>query len=239
MKVDILAIGVHPDDVELGCSGTILKHIDLGYKVGILDLTEGELGTRGNAKLRLEEAQDAAKILGVVQRKNIGLADGFFENNRESKLKIVQGIRYFQPDIILANAIDDRHPDHGRAAKLVYDACFLSGLIKVETESDSGGSQPAWRTRILYNYIQDRDLAADLVVDITGFIDQRMESILAFRSQFFDPNSREKGSPISGKDFLEFLDAKARTYGRQIGVEFGEGFTLARPVGTQDLLKLI
>ncbi len=238
MKVDLLAIGVHPDDIELSCSGTLIKHIAMGRSVGLLDLTQGELGTRGSAEIRLEEAAAAAEIIGAKERINLGLADGFFTNDKESKIKIIEAIRYFRPEIVLANAIDDRHPDHGNAAKLVYEACFLAGLLKIET-TFRGVPQEHWRPKALYNYIQDRLLSSDLVVDITGYMDQKMASILAFRSQFFDPNSTEVESPISGKDFLEFIKSRARTYGRQVGVEFGEGFTSARPIGTADLFSLV
>ncbi|NND32286.1 MAG: bacillithiol biosynthesis deacetylase BshB1 [Saprospiraceae bacterium] len=238
MKVDILAIGVHPDDVELSCSGTLLRQMNLGHSVAIVDLTQGELGTRGSGQLRLQEADTAAKILGIHQRTNLGIPDGFFELTEDHKRKVAQVIRTYQPDIVLANAIDDRHPDHGRAAKLVYDACFLAGLNKVETYAPSGDLQKRWRPKAIYNYIQDKLLPADLIVDITPYLGKKMESILAFRSQFFDPESTEDESPISGKDFLEFIKARARTYGRQIGVEFGEGYTVGRPVGVENLLDL-
>ena len=237
--VDILAIGVHPDDVELSCSGTLLKHIDLGYSVAILDLTAGELGTRGSGPLRLQEAEEAGKVLGVQHRVNIEMEDGFFDHSTENKMKIIKVIRHFRPKIILANAVDDRHPDHGRAAKLVHDACFLSGLMKIKTTSVDGSAQDRWRPKAIYHYIQDKVLDADLIVDITPYLAKKMESILAFRSQFYDPNSREADSPISGQDFLEFIKARARVYGRQIGVEFGEGFTMARPPGVEDLLSLL
>lgn len=238
MKVDILAIGVHPDDVELSCAGTLLKHMEMGFTVAIADLTQGELGTRGNAPLRLKEAEAAAKILGVGHRVNLGIPDGFFELTENYKIAVARAIRTFQPDIVLANAIDDRHPDHGRAAKLVYDACFLAGLNKVETLSDDGVPQERWRPKAIYNFIQDKLLKADLVVDITPYLDKKMESILAYGSQFYDPNSSEDESPISGEDFLEFIKARARTYGRQIGVEFGEGFTVSRPIGVENLPSL-
>lgn len=239
MKVDILAIGVHPDDVELSCSGTLLREMSQGKSVAILDLTAGELGTRGSAEIRLEESEQAGKILGITDRRYINIADGFFDLSKENKLKIVQAIRHYQPEIVLANAIDDRHPDHGRAAQLVYDACFLAGLNKVETRGYDDKIQERSRPKAIYNYIQDKSLVADLVIDITPFMSRKMESILAFRSQFFDPDSTEADSPISGADFLEFIKARARVYGRQIGVEFGEGYTSSRPVGSDDLFKLI
>jgi len=237
-KVDILAIGVHPDDVELSCAGTLLKHMQLGYTVGILDLTHGELGTRGSGPLRLKEAEAAAAILGISERVNIGIPDGFFENNVANKLKIIEVVRECKPDIVLANAIEDRHPDHGRSAGLIYDACFLAGLSKVETVSRTGEKQAKWRPRVIYNYVQDKMLIADLIVDITPFMDQKMQSILAYSSQFYDANSNEDESPISGKDFLEYIKARAQSYGRQIGVSYGEGFTASRPIGVNDILKL-
>ncbi|NND07368.1 MAG: bacillithiol biosynthesis deacetylase BshB1 [Saprospiraceae bacterium] len=239
MKVDILAIGVHPDDVELSCSGTLLRQMSLGYKAAIVDLTEGELGTRGNAKTRLAEAKKATDILGVAERINLGLADGFFSGDRADQLKVIQAIRYFRPDIVLANAIDDRHPDHGRAAKLIHDACFLAGLLKIETQSYDQSPQERWRPQAIYHYIQDKVLKADLVVDVTPFMEKKMESVRAFQSQFYDPDSKEADSPISGKDFLDFIRARAQTYGRQIGVPYGEGFTSARPIGSKDLFELI
>lgn len=239
MKVDVLAIGVHPDDVELSCAGTLLKQMSMGHTAAIVDLTEGELGTRGNAKLRLAEAQKAAAILGVKDRRNLGIADGFFTGDHSDLLKIIRALRYYRPKIVLANAIDDRHPDHGRAAKLIHDACFLAGLLKVKTTSCDGSAQERWRPSAIYHYIQDKVLHADLVVDITPYIDKKMESVLAFRSQFYDPDSSEADSPISGKDFLDFIRARAQTYGRQIGVAYGEGFTSSRPIGCKNLFDLI
>ena len=236
--VDILAIGVHPDDVELSCAGTLLAHMEMGYSSAILDLTAGELGTRGSGPLRMEEAEAARKILGIKTRINVEMADGFFDHSRENKIKIIEVVRHLKPTIVLANAIDDRHPDHGRAAKLIHDACFLAGLMKIETEDVEGNLQERWRPKAIYHYIQDKVLLPDLIVDITPHIDQKMESILAYRSQFFDPNSSEADSPISGQQFIEFVKARSRAYGRQIGVDFGEGFTTARPPGISDLLKV-
>lgn len=237
MKLDILAIGVHPDDVELACSGTLLHHIALGHKVGLLDLTRGELGTRGNAEIRSEEAAEAAKMLGAVGRGQLAMPDGFFELSQENKLAIVRVIRYFQPDIILANAVSDRHPDHGRAAKLVDDACFLAGLTKVETHWEDQ-KQTRWRPKVVYHYIQDHNLRPDFVFDITPYIDRKMEIIQAYKSQFFDPKSEEPKTPISGADFMQFIRAKAAVYGREAGFEYGEGFTVNRPVGVDNLLDL-
>ena len=237
-KVDILAIGVHPDDVELSCAGTLLKHMQAGYSAALLDLTAGELGTRGDHETRMTEAEMAKNILGIETRINIEIPDGFFDLRDDYKLRIVRVIRALRPQIVLANAIEDRHPDHGRSAKLVNDACFLAGLIKVKTLDDGGRPQERWRPRAIYHYIQDKVLLPDLVVDITGYMEQKMESILAYRSQFYDPNSTEPDSPISGQDFLEFIKARARTYGRQIGVTYGEGFNVSRPPGIEDLVAL-
>ncbi len=237
-QVDILAIGVHPDDVELSCAGTLLAHMKMGYSAAILDLTAGELGTRGSGPLRIEEAEAARKILGIDTRINVEMADGFFEQSRENKIKIIEVLRNLKPAIVLANAVDDRHPDHGRAAKLVHDACFLAGLMKIETTDGAGNVQERWRPKAIYHYIQDKVLLPDLVVDITPHIDRKMDSILAYRSQFFDPDSKEADSPISGQQFIEFVKARSRAYGRQIGVDFGEGFTTARPPGISDLMKI-
>ncbi len=238
-KLDILAFGAHPDDVELGCSGTVALQVNLGRKVGIIDFTQGELGTRGTVETRKEEAEDSKHILGVSIRENIDLQDGFFENNKESQLKLIQRIRHYQPEIILANALEDRHIDHGRAAQLANDACFLAGLQKIETFSDNGEPQKAWRPKAVYHYIQDRPLNPDLVVDITDFWHKKRESILAFKTQFFNPDSKEPITPISTIDFLDFLEARAREMGRLIGVKYGEGFLKHTPIGTNDLFKLI
>lgn len=239
MAVDILAIGVHPDDVELGSGGTVLKHIDQGYSVAIVDLTQGELGTRGNAKLRMEEAEEARKILGAVARENLGMADGFFQHTKENILKVSAAIRKYQPKIVLANAITDRHPDHGRAAKLISDACFYSGLLKIEQKDSNGKDLLPWRPDAVYHYIQDRNLEADLIVDISGFMDKKIEAILAFKSQFYTSNRDEPETPISGKDFIEFNRAKNRSYGRAIKAEYGEGFTVDRNIGVHNLFDLI
>ena len=239
MKLDILAIGIHPDDVELSCSGTLLSHIAMGNKVGILDMTHGELGTRGTPALRLQEAAEAAKIMGASIRETLDLKDGLFSNTTENKLKIIQVIRKYQPEIVLANAIEDRHPDHGRAAKMTSEACFLSGLLKIPTTDKEGIAQQHWRPKAVYHYIQDYTLQPNFVVDITGFIDRKMECIMAFKSQFYNPDSNELITPIATKDFLESVKAKNRVHGRFIGVEFGEGFNLPRPVGVNNLFHLI
>jgi len=238
MKIDILAIGVHPDDVELGCSGTIAKHIALGKKVGILDLTLGELGTRGSAELRTKEANEAAKILGVSFRTQLKMKDGFFENNEEHQKQIIEIIRKHQPEIILCNAINDRHPDHGRASKLTSDACFYSGLIKIETIVD-GKKQTAWRPKAVYHYIQDHYIHPDLVIDITDFMEIKHKAIMAFSSQFFDPNSKEPETPISSKAFIETMNSKMALWGRAIGVPYAEGFTVERYPGVNNLFDLV
>ena len=239
MKVDILAIGVHPDDVELCASGTILKHLDLGYTVAICDLTQGELGTRGSGPLRLQEAEKAKQILGISHRENLGMADGFFYYNEENIKKIAKVIRKYKPEIVLANAVTDRHPDHGRASKLISDACFYAGLVKIETRDDEGLIQSAWRPKAVYHYIQDRNLKADFVVDITQYLDKKIESIMAYSSQFFDPESKEPETPISSKAFIDYMKAKNRAYGRDIGAEYAEAFTVERNMGVKNLFDLV
>jgi len=242
MKVDILAIGIHPDDVELSCSGTLLRYINEGKTVGLLDLSRGELGTRGTAKIRDEEGKEAARRMGAAFRENVDMADGFFQNNPENVQKIIRILRWCRPQIVLGNAPHDRHPDHGRASKLVYDACFYSGLSKIETIWKDGTPQKKWRPDNLYYYIQDYNLEPDFVIDISSTIEQKMEVIKAFRSQFHVPEASEYAvedqTPISGSDFMAFLKAKARTYGRAAGYEFGEGFVASRVLGVGDLFTL-
>lgn len=238
MKIDILAIGVHPDDVELSCSGTVLKHIAEGKKVGILDLTLGELGTRGNAKIRTQEAMKAAKIMGVAFRDQMKLADGFFANDEKTQKKIIEKIRQYKPEIVLCNAISDRHPDHGRAAKLVADACFYSGLIKIAT-NHKGKKQEAWRPKAVYHYIQDNFIHPDFVIDITDFMEKKMEAIMAYSSQFYNPKSKEPVTPISTPEFLEAIKAKNIIWGRSIGVRYAEGYTVNRYPGVNSLFDLI
>ena len=238
MKIDILAIGIHPDDVELSCSGTIAKHIAFGKKVGILDLTQGELGTRGNAELRTKEANEAAIILGVSFRTQLNLKDCFFENNEENQKKIIEIIRKHQPEIILCNAISDRHPDHGRASKLVSESSFYSGLIKIETHSDNK-IQQAWRPKAVYHYIQDQYIHPDFVIDISDFIDIKHEAIMAYSSQFYNPSSNEPETPISSKHFIETINSKMSILGRDIGVKFAEGFTVNRYPGINSLFDLV
>ncbi|MFT5146030.1 MAG: bacillithiol biosynthesis deacetylase BshB1 [Flavobacteriales bacterium] len=238
MKLDILAFGAHPDDIELGCGATIAKEVSLGKKVGIVDLTQGELGTRGSAELRMIEANNAAKILGVSVRENVGFADGFFTNDKKHQLEIINMIRKYQPDIVLCNAIDDRHIDHGKGSKLVSDACFLSGLVKIETELE-GKQQEKWRPKHVYHYIQWKNIAPDFVIDVTGFIHKKQAAVLAYSSQFYDPNSKEPESPITSKTFIESINYRSRDLGRLIGVEYAEGFTSERYVAAENLSKLI
>jgi bacillithiol biosynthesis deacetylase BshB1 len=243
MKVDILAIGVHPDDVELSCSGTLLRHIDQGKTVGLLDLTRGELGTRGTAEIRDAEAAEAARLMGAAFRLNLEMADGFFQYGPENIKKIIQVIRSCQPEIVLANALDDRHPDHGRAAKLTADACFYSGLVKIPTYDAEGNRQERWRPKALYHYIQDRNLEPDFVVDISPYIEKKMELVKAFRSQFYVPDAKEYAqeldSPISGKGFMDFLKAKAASYGRAANFDYAEAFNVDRTMGVNDLFDLV
>lgn len=238
MKIDILAFGAHPDDVELGCAGTILKEISLGKTVGIIDLTRGELGTRGSAAIRDQEASAAAAILGVSVRENLEMRDGFFVNDENHQMQIIKMIRKYQPEIVLCNAIDDRHIDHAKGSKLVSDACFLAGLMKIET-TEAGEKQTAWRPKIVYHYIQWKNIEPDFVVDITGFTDRKIAAILAYSSQFYDANSNEPESPITSKNFLESLNYRSRDLGRLSGVEHAEGFTVERYLAVNSLGDLI
>jgi bacillithiol biosynthesis deacetylase BshB1 len=235
MKTDILFIAAHPDDVELCCAGTVFKHISLGHTIGIIDLTAGELGTRGNASLRAEEAAKASAIMGVSIRENLGLRDGFFDLSESNKLPIIRAIRKYQPEIVITNAIRDRHPDHGRASQLVSESCFLSGLPKIEMEN-GGHLLTAWRPKKVYHMIQDHYIKPDVCVDITPWIDKKDEAVMAFKSQFYDPLSSEPHTPISGLDFFEFLRARAREMGRLIGVEFAEGYTMEGTIKKENLL---
>ena len=236
-KVDILAFGAHPDDVELSAAGTIMKHIAQGKTVAIVDLTQGEMGSRGTIHTRYEEAAAASEILGISHRENLKMEDGFFEINEANKRKIVEQIRRFQPEIVLANAMSDRHPDHGRAGKLVSDACFLSGLVKVETQWE-GEKQQAHRPKAVYHYIQDYHHQPDFVVDVTEFFDRKMASILAYKTQFFNPDSNEPETPISSKAFLSGVEARMLEHGRPIGANYAEGFTVERFIGVADLFDL-
>lgn len=235
--LDILAFAAHPDDVELSASGTLMKHIAAGARAGIVDLTQGELGSRGTVESRYAEATDASKIMGIHHRVNLKMPDGFFEINEENKVKIIEQIRRFRPKIVLANAVSDRHPDHGRAAKLVSEACYYSGLRMVETKWE-GKEQEAYRPAAVYHYIQDYYLQPDLVVDITPFFEKKIETIRAFKSQFYDPKSDEPETPISGKEFFRFVEARMIEFGRPIGAKYAEGFTVERFPGVENLLDL-
>lgn len=238
MKLDILAFGAHPDDVELGCAGTIAKAIANGKKVGIIDLTRGELGTRGSAEIRDKEATEAAKILEIHVRENLAFRDGFFVNDEKHQIEIIKQIRKYQPEIVLCNAIDDRHIDHAKGSKLVSDACFLSGLRRIETEHQ-GIKQEAWRPKLVYHYIQWKNIEPDFVVDITGFMDKKIEAVTAYKSQFYDPNSKEPVSPIATKSFIESVEYRAKDLGRLVFVEYAEGFTVERYVAVSNLTDLI
>jgi bacillithiol biosynthesis deacetylase BshB1 len=237
-KLDILAIGAHPDDVELGCSATLAKEISLGKKVGILDLTRGELGTRGSAEIRAKEAENAAKILGVSVRENLKFEDAFFMNDKKHQLDVIKVIRKYKPDIVLCNAIDDRHIDHGKGSKLASDACFLSGLRKIETSLD-GRVQEPWRPKHVYHYIQWKNIEPDFVVDISEFMHLKIASVMAYSSQFFDPKSDEPTSPITSKNFLDSIKYRAQDLGRLIGKDYAEGFTVERFVAVNQLDDII
>lgn len=232
MKLDILVLAAHPDDAELGCGGTILKHVAMGKKVGVIDFTRGELGTRGTIETRFQEAADSGKILGLSARENLGLPDGFFKNEREHQLEVVKAIRKYQPEIVLANARHDRHPDHGRGSDLAFEACFLSGLTKIET------GQAAWRPKQVYHYIQSQFITPDFVVDVSDFWQKKMDAIRAFKTQFFDPNSKEPDTFISSPAFMQLLEARGIEYGHAIGAKYGEGFTVRKFIGVDSLFDL-
>jgi len=237
MKLDILVLAVHPDDAELGCSGTIAKHIAMGKKVGIVDFTRGELGTRGSAEIRDIEAADSAKILGLHARENLRFKDGFFTNDEEHKIAVIRMIRKYQPEIILTNALHDRHPDHGRAGDLANDACFLSGLSKISTNID-GQEQEAWRPRLVLQYIQDRYIEPDIIVDISPYIQTKIDSIKAFKTQFFNPDHEEAETYISSPEFFDSVIGRAREFGKSIGTTYAEGFTCRKLLGVNDLFNL-
>lgn len=237
MKVDVLSIAAHPDDTEMSAGGTILSLIAQGKTVAAVDLTRGELGTRGTPEIRLSEADAASKILRLSARENMGFRDGFFRNDETHQMALIPVIRHFRPEIVLTNTPDDRHPDHGRAAQLVVEACFYAGLRMIETERD-GQKQEAWRPKFVYHFIQDRSLKPTFVVDISAHWAGKLDSIKAYRSQFFDPNSNEPASYISSQEFMEFLKARAEEYGHMIGVKYGEGFISQRMLGVQDLFSL-
>ena len=238
MKLDILAFGAHPDDVEISASGTLLVHIAKGYKCGIIDLTRGELGTRGSAEQRDEEAKRASEIIGIHVRENLSMEDGFFYNDKANQLKIVSIIRKYKPEIILCNAITDRHPDHSRAASLISTSVFLAGLHKVNTMNNDI-PQERWKVKAHYHYVQDRYIKPDIAVDISSVWEKKMASILAFSSQFYDPSSTEPDTEISGKDFMEFLSGRAMEMGRPLGVQYAEGFTSPRLPGVTNLFNLL
>lgn len=240
-KLDILAIGVHPDDVELSCSGTLINEIKLGKKVGIVDLTQGELGTRGTIDTRYQEAANAAMILGVAVRENLKMRDGFFRNDEEHQLKLIQAIRKYQPDIVIGNVLHDRHPDHGRAGNMIAESCFLSGLSKIETRDEKGNAQPRWRPGYVLHYIQDWYHEPDLLIDISDVFEQRMKSIEAYTSQFHVSADSNKGTQtyISTPDFLEGIIARARLFGKKIGVKYAEGFITEKKIGLKNLDALI
>ncbi len=237
MKVDILAFGAHPDDVELGCGGTLAKEVSLGKKVAIIDLTRGELGTRGSVPIRDAEAQKGTEALGVVLRENLNFRDGFFVNDEAHQLEIIKMIRKYQPEMVLCNAIKDRHIDHGKGSKLVSDACFLAGLTKIQTEYN-GQAQVAWRPKRVYHYIQWENIEPDFAVDISGFMDQKVAAVQAYSSQFFNPNTNEPETPISSVNFIDSITYRARDLGRLIGVEHAEGFTVERCLAVNSLADL-
>ncbi|WP_373523815.1 bacillithiol biosynthesis deacetylase BshB1 [Aquiflexum sp.] len=237
MKLDILVIAAHPDDGELACSGTIASHISKGYKVGILDLTQGEMGTRGTPEMRLIEAENSGKILGLSARENLKFKDIYFSDDADHQIDIIKIIRKYRPEIVLANAVSDRHPDHGKGANLASNSCFMSGLIKIETFYDNSNQSP-WRPNFVYHYIQNNYIKPDFVVDISDFWEIKLASIRAFKSQFYDPENMEPASFISSEDFLDFIEARAREFGHSINVKFGEGFTVEKMIGVKNLFDL-
>ena len=235
--VDILAFGAHPDDVELSAAGTLIKHINMGFSVGIIDLTMGEMGTRGTPEIRALEAEQAMKIIGAKFRENLKMSDSFIDLSKESIYKVVKAIRTHQPKIVLCNAVKDRHPEHGVASKLVSKACFIAGLRKYESSLD-GETQKPHVPQNVYHYIQDQWIDPDFIVDISEEMDQKIKAVKAFESQFYDPKSKEPTTPISTKDFMDSILSKANLLGRSIGESFGEGFTTERPTGINNLFNL-
>lgn len=238
-KLDFLAFGAHPDDVELGCGATIAKLVSQGKKVGIVDLTRGELGTRGSAEIRTKETKEASKILGITIRENMDFKDGFFRNDEEHQLKIIQVIRKYQPDFVFCNAPDDRHIDHPKGSQLIVEASFLSGLTKINTDDSSGNAQKQWRPKNIYHYIQWKNLDPDFIFDVSGFHNTKMDAVKCYSSQFYDPKSKEPETPISTKNFLNFVQSRANDFGRLIGVEHGEGFISNRKLGFSSFDELI
>ena len=239
MKLDLLAIAAHPDDVELGCSGTLIKEVKRGKKVGIIDLTQGELGTRGTVETRYAEAAEAARIMGIHVRENLKMRDGFFKNDEEHQVQVIRVLRKYRPEIVIANILEDRHPDHGKGGWLVYDACFLSGLRQVKTMDDEGREQEKWRPKMLLHYIQDRFYEPNIIIDISNEWEQRMEAIRAYKTQFHDPNSTEPQSYLSTPEFIDALHARARLLGKRIGVKYGEGFVSKKSIGLDNLDALV
>ncbi len=237
MKLDILVLAAHPDDAELGCGGTIAKHISLGHKVGIVDFTRGELGTRGTPQTREKEAAESARILGLSARENLGLKDGFFQNDQENQIAVVRAIRKYRPEIVLANAVYDRHPDHGKGSELANDSCFLAGLAKIET-SEGSKLQTPWRPKAVYHYIQSQLIEPDFVIDISEFWEKKMMAVRAFETQFYDPTSKEPDTYISNPGFLKLLESRANEFGHAIGANYGEGFTVRRIIGVNNLFDL-
>ncbi len=238
MKLDILVLAAHPDDAEISCAGTIARHVAMGHKVGIVDFTKGELGTRGTVEIRAAEAAAAAKVLGVSVRENLGLRDGFFENDATHQLAVIRTIRKYQPSIVLANAVYDRHIDHGRGASLAYDACFLSGLVRIETLDENGKKQAPWRPGVVYHYIQSLYIEPDFIVDVSDYWDIKIEALKAFKSQFYDPQNSETETYISRPGFIKMIEARASDWGYAIGSKYGEGFTTRRYLGVNSLFDL-
>jgi bacillithiol biosynthesis deacetylase BshB1 len=238
MKLDILAISAHPDDIELSCSGTLIAHKSLGYTTGILDLTEGEMSTRGTPEIRQKESVEASQIMGISIRENLGLSDAKFDLSFENQARVIKVLRKYRPEIILANAPYDRHPDHVRASQLIEEAVFKSGLVKIETE-DNGESQLPWRPQKVYHYIQSVSLEPDFICDISAHMEQKMAAIRVFKSQFFDPKSNEPDTYISNPDFLKLIEARSREWGHRIGVSYGEGFVQRQSLGVKSLFDLV
>lgn len=239
MKLDILAIGAHPDDVELACSGSLIKEVKRGKKVGVVDLTQGELGTRGTIETRYEEAGEAARVMGLSVRENLKMRDGFFRNDEEHQMQLIRAIRQYQPEIVIGNILEDRHPDHGRAGWLIYDACFLSGLRQVKTSGADGREQDKWRPKILLQFIQDKFYEPDIIVDVSAEWEQRMEAVKAYKTQFHDPKSQEPQTYLSNPEFIEAITARARLLGKRIGVKYGEGFLSRKNIGIHNFDALV
>lgn len=239
MKLDLLAFAAHPDDTELSCAGTLASHISMGMKVGVVDLTRGEMGTRGTAEIRDQEARKSAEVLGLSVRENLGFEDALFTDDFKHQLEIIKKVRQYQPDIVLANAVSDRHPDHGKAAKLTEKACFLAGLAKIEALDEEGNALEPWRPRVVYHYIQSNYINPDFIVDVSDFWDKKMEAIRAFGSQFHDPESDEPETFISSPEFMKLIEARGKEFGHSVGATYGEGFTINRKMGVKNLKHLL